>query len=432
MRRRVVIVGGGFGGLTCAQALDGADVDITLVDRTNHHLFQPLLYQVAMAGLSPADIAYPIRSILHDQENCRVILGDVVSIDREAKHVVLADGEELEYDWLVLAAGAKTSYFGHDEWEKYAPGLKSLSDAIEIRRRVLVAFEDAERTTDPQVERELLTFAVIGGGPSGVELAGAIAELAKHVLAGDFRSIRPEKAHVILVEAGERILAGFPPDLSQLAVEQLEELGVDVRTGARVTRIDVDGVKLQRKDADGVTVDDEIRARTVLWGAGVGGTRLAEDLGAPLDRSGRVLVRRDTTIPDHEEIFCIGDMAAHLVDGKPLPGLSPVAMQQGRYVADIIRFGLPRSRRNDFVYFDKGSMATIGRSRAIAMAAKMHLSGFLAWGAWLFIHVWFLMGFKNRLVVMFTWAWSYLSYRRGARLITDRGGEVFVHGGKHR
>jgi len=414
-RPRVVIVGGGFGGLLCAQGLGDADVDVTVVDRTNHHLFQPLLYQVAMAGLSPAEIAAPIRGVLSEQENTRVLLGEVTSVDLEGKKVLVEGGEALAYDWLVLAVGAKTSYFGHEEWEAHAPGLKTIDDALEIRRRVLVAFERAERTRDEAERERLLTFVVIGGGPTGVELAGAIAELAHNVLDHDFRTIDPDKTKVILVEAGPRVLSAFPEDLSERAKEQLAELGVEVRHG-RVTRIDEDGVVL-----DG---DRPIEARTVLWGAGVRGTRLAETLGVPLDKMGRVIVDKDGSVPGHPEVFAIGDMA-HLEEeeGKPLPGLCPVAMQEGRHVARIIAKAIPKADRKPFHYVDKGTMATIGRSRAIAMTGRMRMSGFLAWLAWLFIHLLFLIGFRNRFVVLFTWAWSYFSYKRGARLITERGGD---------
>jgi len=413
-RPRVVIVGGGFGGLLCAQGLADADVDVTVVDRTNHHLFQPLLYQVAMAGLSPAEIAAPIRGVLSAQENTRVLLAEVSGVDLDGRRVRLEGGDALEYDWLVLAVGAKTSYFGHEEWEAHAPGLKTIDDALEIRRRVLVAFERAEMTTDDAERERLLTFVVIGGGPTGVELAGAIAELAHNVLDHDFRTIDPEKARVVLVEAGPRILAAFPEELSESAKEQLAELGVEVETG-RVTTIDEGGVEL-----DGTR---RVAARTVLWGAGVRGTRLAETLGVPLDKMGRVIVERDASIPGHPEAFAIGDMA-HLEEapGKPLPGLCPVAMQQGRYVAEVIARAKAKGDREPFAYVDKGTMATIGRSRAIAMTGRMRLRGFLAWLAWLFVHLLFLIGFRNRFVVLFTWAWSYFSYKRGARLITERGG----------
>jgi NADH dehydrogenase len=412
-RRKVIIIGGGFGGLACAQALRHADCDVTLVDRTNHHLFQPLLYQVAIAGLSPAEIASPIRSILRSQENLSVLLGEVMSIDLKGRAVAL-DGEHdvLSWDDLVIAVGAKTSYFGHDDWEAVAPGLKSLEDAVEVRRRVLVAFERAERQHDEKEREPLLTFVVIGGGPTGVELAGSIAELARTVLARDFRSIHPEKSRVILVEAGDRILSAFDPKLSTRAKEQLAELGVTVRTGARVDRIDETGVTF----ADGERID----ARTILWGAGVRATRLCGTLGVPTDKSGRIIVGRDCCPEGHDHVFVIGDAAHMEVDGEVLPGLSPVAMQEGRYVARVIEERIPKSERKPFSYLDKGTMATIGRSRAIAQVGKLRLSGFLAWLAWLFIHLIMLVGYRNRIVVLFEWAWSYVFYRRGARLITSR------------
>lgn len=430
-RPRVVIVGGGFGGLTAAQSLEGAAVDVTVVDKTNYHLFQPLLYQVAIAGLSPAEIASPIRGILAEQENARVLLGEVAAVDFERRRVQLATGDALAYDYLILAAGARTSYFGNDAWERHAPSLKSLEDALEVRRRVLLAFERAEAIDDARERSRLLTFVVIGGGPTGVELAGSIAELARFVLARDFRSIDPREAKVVLLEAGSRILASYPESLSQRAVEQLAELGVEVRTGSRVTVIDEQGVELL-----GPSVDDvpglgagrdttRLYSDTVVWGAGVRGASLGEALGVPLDRAGRVKVEADTSLAGHPEVFCIGDMAYLEQDGEALPGVSPVAMQQARHVARIIRREAGRAGepppRKPFRYFDKGTMATIGRSRAIAAARGIHMTGFLAWLAWLFVHLVYLIGFRNRFVVLFTWAWSYFSYRRGARLITATG-----------
>ena len=407
----VVIVGGGFGGLTAAQSLRTAKVRITLVDRSNHHLFQPLLYQVAMAGLSPAEIASPIRAILARQKNARVLLAEATDFDLERRVVKLRDDEgELGYDFLVVATGAQTSYFGHDEWAPYALGLKSLAEALEIRERVLLAFERAERESDASKREHLLTFVVIGGGPTGVELAGAIAELAKHVLARDFRSIDLAATRVVLLEAGPRILGAFSEKLSQKAVDQLAELGVEVRTGARVTNIDARGVHLG---------DELLASATVLWGAGVRATPLGEKLGAPLDRAGRLLVEPDLTIPGHPEVFAIGDMATRNgADGKPLPGVSPVAMQQARCAARSIRAALAGKPRQTFRYLDKGSMATIGRSRAIAELRGLRLSGFFAWCAWLLVHLLYLIGYRNRLAVMFDWFWSYVTYRRGARLIT--------------
>lgn len=414
-RPRVVIVGGGFGGLWCARRLAGAAVDIVLVDRTNHHLFQPLLYQVAMAGLSPAEIAAPIRSILRSQRNTRVLLGEVAAVDLQRRQVALDDGGVLDYDWLVLAAGAKTTYFGHEAWEQVAAGLKTVEDALEIRRRVLLAFERAERATELADIERLLTFVVVGGGPTGVELAGAIAELAHTVLANEFRHIDPERAKVVLVDGGDRILSGFPVALSQSAADQLGELGVQLRLQARVADIDSNGVSL----VDG----QRIAASTVLWAAGVRATRLAESLGVPTDRAGRVVVGRDCSLPGQPQVFAIGDMATLSIDGQPLPGLCPVAMQQGTYVGDVIARAAPPERREPFHYVDRGTMATIGRSRAIAWIGDTELSGYPAWVAWLVIHLMQLIGFRNRFVVLVTWAWSYFSYKRGARLITERKGE---------
>src|SRR5215467_10806212 len=407
----VLIIGGGFAGLNAAKGLGNvAGIDVTVVDRTNHHLFQPLLYQVAMAGLSPADIAAPIRSVLRKQKNVTVLLDEAIDVDFADQTVKLRDSE-LKYDYLVLATGGRTSYFGHDEWEKFAPGLKDLDDAVEIRRRVLLAFEAAEKETDPERRRELMTFVVVGGGPTGVELAGAIAELAHHVLARDFRSIRPEEAEILLLEGGPRILPSFSPDLSASAHRQLARLGVRVRTGAQVTDIDEDGVYLGA---------ERIRAATVIWAAGVRATALTERLGAPLDRAGRALVNHDLTVPGHHNVFAVGDMTYLEQDGKPLPGVSPVAMQMGRRVARNIRNDLAGKPYEEFRYFDKGSMATIGRKAAIAEIGKLHLSGFIAWMAWLTVHIFFLIGFRNRFAVLFNWAWSYFTYQRGARLITGR------------
>ncbi len=428
-RPRVVIVGGGFGGLTCAQALARANVDVTVVDRTNHHLFQPLLYQVAMCGLSPAEIAAPIRGVLSRQTNTTVLLGDVTTVNLAEKRIGVRYGEgdasletgvhetTLAYDYLVLAAGVKTAYFGHEsEWQKHAPGLKSLTDAIEIRRRVLTAFEEAEREPDAARAKELTTFVVIGGGPTGVELAGAIAELSRYVLDHDFRRIHPEAARVVLVEGGPTVLATFPDPLPEKAASQLRELGVELMLGKRVAAIDAEGVAMQS--------GERIEARTVLWAAGVRGTRLAETLSVPLDKNGRVIVENDCAVPGHESVFVIGDMAHHESAGNVLPGLSPVAMQQGRYVARIVKERIAKADRKPFAYVDKGTMATIGRSRAIAESHGMKMSGMLAWLAWLFIHLVYLIGFRSRTVVLFTWFWSYVFYKRGARLITERPFDV--------
>ncbi|HTY41020.1 MAG TPA: NAD(P)/FAD-dependent oxidoreductase [Thermoanaerobaculia bacterium] len=408
-RPRVVVVGAGFGGLAAARRLHGAPVELTVVDRRNHHLFQPLLYQVATAALSPGDIAYPIRATLRWQANARVLLADVVSIDVARREVLLADGA-LPYDFLILAAGAGHAYFGHDAWEKDAPGLKTLDDALEIRRRILLAFERAERETDPAVRRDLLSFVIVGGGPTGVELAGAIAEISRHVLVSDFRAIDPREARVILVEAGPRILAAYQPATSARAEETLRSRGVDVRTGAAVTGVDARGVSL---DAD------RIDARTVVWAAGVAASPLARSLGTPLDRAGRALVEADLSIPGHPEVFVIGDLSVFTHQtGRPLPGLSPVALQMGRAAARNILSTLAGRPREAFHYVDKGTMAVIGRAAAVAEIAGLRVSGFAAWLLWCFVHVFYLIGFRNRIIVMLEWAWAYVTYQRGARLIT--------------
>ena len=408
----IVIIGAGFGGLATAQALKRAPVNVTLVDRTNHHLFQPLLYQVAIAGLSPADIAVPVRGVLRKQRNATVLLDEAKGIDYERRVVQLSESE-LPYDYLVLATGARTSYFGHDDWEQFAPGLKSLDDAIEIRQRVLLSFEEAEKETDMARQRELLTFAVIGGGPTGVELAGAIAELSRFVLASDFRRIHPEAAEIVLLEGGPRILPSFAPELAESAVKQLKELGVRVRVNAKVTNIDANGVYL------GTEI---IRTTTVIWGAGVRATAWTQNLNTPLDRAGRIVLEKDLTLPGRRNVFAIGDMTFLEQDGKPLPGVSPVALQMGRNVARNIEKAMRGNDNYDnFRYFDKGSMATIGRSRAIAEMGKFKLSGWMAWLGWLVVHLFFLITFRNRVAVMLNWMWSYLSYQRGARLITGRG-----------
>jgi NADH:ubiquinone reductase (H+-translocating) len=405
----VLIIGGGFGGLTAAQALARAPVRVTLLDRTNHHLFQPLLYQVAMAGLSPADIASPIRSVLSEQKNATVLLQEVTAIDLTAK-TVRTDQGTLTYDFIVLAMGARTDYFGHDEWEKFAPGLKTIHDATDVRRRVLLAFEQAECETDEAARTRLLTFVVIGAGPTGVELAGALAELSGFVLEKDFRSIDVSATRVILLEGGPRVLAPFPPALSIKAETQLKDLGVEIRVGSLVTCIDETGVEIGT---------GKIEAATVLWAAGVRPESLVSELGLPVDRGGRVIVESDLTLPGHPEAFAIGDMAFFKDDeGRPLPGVSPVAMQEARFVAT--RIAHPDRPRGKFRYRDKGTMATIGRSRAVAVSSGLKMSGFLAWMAWLVVHLWFLVGFRNRFVVMFEWAWSYFTYRRGARLIIGK------------
>jgi NADH dehydrogenase len=405
---RVVIVGGGFGGLTAARALRRAPVRLTLVDRQNHHLFQPLLYQVATAGLNPSDIASPIRRILRHQENAEVLLAEAKAIDVAGRAVVLADGS-LAYDYLIVATGATHSYFGHDEWAEHAPGLKSIGDALEIRRRVLYAFEAAERETDPSRRAAWLSFVVVGAGPTGVELSGSLCEIARHALARDFRHIDPTQARVILLEGTDRVLPPYVPELSEKAREQLVRLGVDVRTGEMVTAI----------DACGVSVGPErIEARTVLWAAGVAASPLARTLGVPLDRAGRVEVEPDLTIPGHPEVYVVGDLASLMQDGRPVPGVAPAAMQEARHAAENVVRSIRGEPREPFRYRDKGSLATIGRAAAVADLGRIKLSGVVAWLAWLFIHILFLIGFRNRFIVLFEWAWSYVTYERGARLIT--------------
>ena len=407
----VVVVGAGFGGLEAARGLGDAPLRVTVIDRRNHYLFQPLLYQVATAALSPADIAYPIRSILRRQKNADVILAEVRSVDPARREVTLADGSLLGYDTLVVAAGARHAYFGHEAWEARAPGLKSLEDALEIRRRILLAFEEADRASDPARRRALLTFAIVGGGPTGVELAGAIAEISRHVLVADFRHVDPREARIVLVEAGPRILPTYSETSSENARAELVRLGAEVRTGAPVTAVDAGGIAIGN--------GDRIDAATVLWAAGVAASPIGTFLGVPLDRKGRVVVEPDLTIPGRPEIFVIGDLAFFTHQGdRPLPGVSPVAMQQGRHVARSIRRRLAGNSAEPFHYFDKGSMAVVGRSAAVAEVFGLKLKGLPAWLAWCFLHIFYLIGFRNRFIVMFEWAWSYVSYQRGARLIT--------------
>ena len=405
----VVIVGAGFGGLTAARALRKAPLRVTVVDRRNHHLFQPLLYQVATAALSPADIAYPIRSILRRQRNATVLLADADAVDPASREIVLTDGR-IPYDFLIVATGARHAYFGHDEWEPRAPGLKSLEDALEIRRRILLAFERAERETDPERRRALLTFVLVGGGPTGAELAGAIGEISRRVLARDFRAIDPRETRVLLVEAGPRILPSFPEELAEKASRSLRGLGVEIRTGSPVTSIGPDFVEI---------AGTRLPAGTVLWAAGVAASPLARSLGIPLDRAGRVLVEPDLTIPGRPEVFVIGDLAAFLHQtGKPLPGVAQVAIQQGRHAARNIERTLRGEPRVPFRYRDPGNLAVLGRAAAIADLGRIRLSGFPAWLFWCFVHILFLIGFRNRFIVAFEWAWAYFSDKRGARLIT--------------
>lgn len=412
MAPHVVIVGGGFGGLNAAKALRHAPVEVTLLDRNNYHLFQPLLYQVAMSGLSTTEIATPIRSILGRYPNVSVLLDEVVDVDLDDRRVVLRGGEALAYDYLVLAAGAKTNYFGHPEWSRNAPGLKDLDDALEIRRRVLLAFEAAEREPNAAVRRRLLSFAIIGAGPTGIEMAGALAELARFVLARDFRRARPEEARILLLEAADRCLLGFDPQLAAQACRQLEQMGVQIRFGAKVRHI----------DERGVWVGDELlEAGTVIWTAGVKPQNLAERLDVEKDRKGRIVVEPDCSIPGHPEVFAIGDIACFRgPDGEPLPGLAPVAMQQGRSVAYNIVRSIQGERRLPFRYRDRGMMATVGRSRAVVQLRRLRFDGLPAWLTWVAVHVFYLIGFRNRLLVLADWFYSYLTYRRGARLITGR------------
>ncbi|HWM25847.1 MAG TPA: NAD(P)/FAD-dependent oxidoreductase [Chthoniobacterales bacterium] len=405
----VVIVGAGFGGLEAAKKLGKEAVCVTVIDRTNHHLFQPLLYEVATAALSPADIAAPIRGILSDFSNTEVILAEVKSVDSAAK-TVNAGSREISYDYLILATGSRHSYFGHEEWEKLAPGLKSLEDAVEIRRRLLLAFEYAERITDEAARAAAMTFVIIGGGPTGVEMAGAIAEIARHTLAKDFRNIDPASARVILVEGDQRVLSNFPEDLSISAMDQLKQLGVEVRTGIHAKNL---------TDA-GLEVGDEfIPCRLKIWAAGNAASFVGKTIGVPVDKAGRVVVNEDLTIPGHREIQVIGDLAnfSHQ-GGKLLPGVSPVAMQQGRHAARNILAMIDGRKPQRFRYWDKGSMATIGRNKAIADLNFIHLSGRPAWLVWLFVHIIFLVGFRNRIAVLMQWAWAYVTFNKGARLIT--------------
>lgn len=406
---RVVVLGGGFAGLRCARALRRAPVRVTVVDRRNHHVFQPLLYQVATASLSPADIAAPIRHVLRSQRNAEVWLGEVRDIDLDRRIVQLADGE-VAYDYLVVATGATHSYFGKDEWAPFAPGLKTVEDAIEIRRRFLVAFEAAEREADAEARRRQLTFVIIGAGPTGAELAGAMAEIARTVIPKDFRAVDTATARIVLVEGVDRVLPAFPERLSGAARRQLERLGVEVRTGTRVTAV----------DHDGVTLDDgeRIEAGNVVWAAGVAASDIGQKLGVPLDRAGRVLVAPDCSVPGHPEVFVAGDLAWFEQDGRGVTGIAPAAMQMGTYVGRTIREELAGRPRRPFRYLNKGLLATIGRGAAVADLGPLKLSGFVAWLLWVVVHIFYLIGFRNRMLVLMEWAWAYLTYQRGMRLIT--------------
>jgi NADH dehydrogenase len=406
---RVVIVGAGFGGLTAAQRIARLPVQVIVVDKKNHHTFQPLLYQVATAGLSPGEIAAPIRSILRARSNIEVLLEEVLDFDLDKKQVITKE-QALDYDFLILASGAAHAYFGHEEWEPFAPGLKTIEDALEIRRRVLLAFELAERQATEGQSVSPLQFVVIGGGPTGVELAGTLAEIARHAMNHEFRNIDPRQSRILLIEGGPRVLPAYSEALSRKAEDQLRHLGVEVRTSSMVTGVEPGAVWVG---------NEKILSPVVLWAAGVAASPLGKKLGVPIDRAGRVLVQPDLSVPGHPNVFVIGDLAS-LKDenGKLLPGVAPVAMQQGDWVAQIIARDLENQPRHNFHYHDKGSLATIGRAAAVAQIGKFELSGYFAWLAWLFIHILFLIGFRNRLLVMIQWAWSYLTYERGARLIT--------------
>jgi NADH:ubiquinone reductase (H+-translocating) len=407
---RVVIIGGGFGGLYATRELRRAPVDITVLDRRNHHVFQPLLYQVAMAVLSPGDIASPIRWILRHQRNVEVLLGEAERIDAARKIVRLTDGAEFSYDYLIVAAGTTHAYFGHDDWQPYAPGLKTIEDALEIRRRVLLAFERAERESDAVRRDALLTFVLVGGGPTGVELAGAMAEIAHQSLAKDFRHIDPTSSKILLLEGGPTVLSTFPEPLRAAARHDLERLGVDVRTNTIVTRIGPGFVEAGQT---------RIAAETILWAAGVAASPLGQTLGVPIDRAGRVLINPDLTIPGHPEVFVIGDLASLAgPNGRPLPGVAQVAMQMGAHASRNIMRAVDGQPLRAFVYRDYADMATIGRASAVADFHWMQLTGLIGWLAWLFVHIFNLIGFRNRLVVMVQWAWAYFTYQRAIRLIT--------------
>jgi NADH:ubiquinone reductase (H+-translocating) len=406
-RAQVVIIGAGFGGLNAAKSLKNVDVDVTVIDRRNFHLFQPLLYQVASAALNPSDIAYPIRSVFRRQRNVRrIVMGEVVGLDLERRRVKLDEGADVSFDYLVVASGATHSYFGNEQWSEFAPGLKTIEDALYIRRQILSAFEEAER--HPDRAPELLTFVVVGAGPTGVEMAGAMAEIAVHAMDNEFKHIDPTSSRVVLVEGAPHVLPVYPEPLSLKAKRQLETLGVEVLTGSLVESIDSTGVTL----GDGTRIESE----TVLWAAGVKASPLGELLGAPLDRAGRVVVESDLSIPGRLNVFVIGDLAT--VPG--VPGVAPAAMQMGRYVAKLIRSDMMGKDRKPFAYNNKGSLATIGRARGVADFGKIRFSGFVAWVAWLAVHIFYLIGFRNRVLVLISWAWSYVSFRRGARIITGQ------------
>ena len=421
-KKKVIVIGGGFAGLWAVRRLRHAPVDITLLDRKNHHLFQPLLYQVATAGLAAPSIAAPLRHILRQQRNVTVLMGEVQRIDVEARRVI-AGGRQLDYDYLLIASGATHAYFGHDEWEKFAPGLKTLDDAFVIRRRILDSFERAEATASEEERDACLTFAVIGGGPTGVELAGTVAEIARHTLAEEFRKIDSRRARVLLIEAGPRVLATLDESLSHKAREQLGRLGVTVHTGQPVTEIG---------DGHLTFGGQRVAARTILWAAGVAASPLGRQLGAELDRAGRVKVNADLSLPAHPEVFVAGDLASLQVDGKPVPGVAPAAKQMGNCAADNIAARIPGRATTAFRYRDWGALATIGRHSAVAQLPNLKFSGFFAWWFWLLLHIYFLIGFRSRLIVLINWAWSYFTYERGARIILGVTNERDTHGSEEK
>ncbi|BDQ02119.1 NAD(P)/FAD-dependent oxidoreductase [Ignavibacterium sp.] len=411
MKKKIVIIGAGFGGLTAAKNLAKTDFEITLIDKTNHHLFQPLLYQVATAALSPSDIAVPIRSLLSDYKNIKVILDEVLSIDKN-NHIVKLRNSQLEFDYLIVAVGARHSYFGKNEWEKIAPGLKTLTDALVIREKIIEALELAEKETNPELMKKCLTFVIVGGGPTGVELAGAIAEIAKETMIKDYKNFKPEDTKVILIEAADRVLPSFDRKLSEQAKEDLEKMGVEVKLNTKVENISEDGV---------LTNQGFIKSNTIIWAAGNQASPLLSSINVETDRAGRVIVNKDCSIPGNPEIFVIGD-AAHFEEenGKVLPGVAQVAIQQGRFVAEIIKNEIPPEKRPVFKYKDKGTMATIGKAKAVAEIKGLKLSGVIAWLAWSIVHIFFLIGFRNRFRVMIEWIWYYITKRHGTRLIVGK------------
>lgn len=408
--KRIVIIGGGFGGLTVARSLQEADV--TLIDRTNHHLFQPLLYQVATAALSPSDIAWPFRTLFRSQPNARVMMEEVLSIDRKARVVRLQEDIRIPFDILIVAPGSRHAYFGHDEWESWAPGLKTITDAVQLREKMLLAFEEADRSRGTAVAQKCLTFVIVGGGPTGVELAGSLAEIGRRAMGKDFPALPPEALSIILIEAGPRILSGFNPELSAKAAQALVRMGVTIKLNSPVSAIENDTVRVG---------EESIPSRNIIWAAGNRASPLLNSLSAPQDADGRIKVRADLTIPDDPWIFVIGD-AAHCLgsDRKPLPGVAPVAMQQGQYVADLITRSVVPERRSPFAYKDRGILATIGRAQAVAQFGSLHISGFLAWLIWCFVHIFFLIGLRNRARVMLEWIWYYVTFKPGAALLFPR------------